>query len=212
MSEEVLVAFYRPESATEPWINKLTAYWTGEFSHCEVVFLSPQTKRHTLAASVYQGEKCFFKEKTFGRTSWSFRRITLTTTQVNAMKAYVREQARAEKPFNTIGLVRCVTAFPRTTDETCFFCSELVICAFQKAGVFCATMPSMVTPSALFKMLDEVGDTRMDGSPFMAERINQKGLSFSRTSQATTSRQTAVQGKGAGLAKKWSQFKTDCPV
>ena len=91
--ETISVAFYRPEGENEPFINKATAWITGKFSHCELLFRDPKTGRSNLASSIFQGETVFFRNKTFGRTSWSFKNIIVTGKQADTMRTFCANAA-----------------------------------------------------------------------------------------------------------------------
>lgn len=206
--ETVRVAFYRPTDPNEPLINRITSYLTGKFVHVELVFWDDRTKKQNLASSVWQNETVFFKRKTFGRTSWSFKSIQLPVKQVAAMKNFCQECATKSIPFNKMGLIRCVTPFPRPTCHTTYFCSEYVVVAFQKAGLFKTAIPSIVTPSNLWDMLDKMNQMS-DASPLMQERINQKGLNFSLHHKSSAARAAAPrrnQDPSRKVKKNWRSF------
>ena len=206
MSKETLcVAFYRPESPDEPLINRATAWITGKFSHCELLFRDPRSGRQNLASSIYQSEKVFFRNKTFGRCNWTFKNIQITSKQADTMRKFCADAANKNIPFNYIGLMRCCTPFPRQTDHTCYFCSELAISAFQSADLFQCANPSVVTPSALFDMLNEFNH-HATATPLLGDRIQKKGLRFKFAGQpdpATTKK------KHSKLKTTWSQFSSN---
>lgn len=177
-NERVSVSFYRG-SENEPAINRLTQRLTGDFVHCELVFNDPQTGQHNLACGVWQNETVFLRPKTFGRTTWTFRSLNLPKDSVRKMKAFCKAEAKANKPFNKWGLIRCITPFPKASDGESWFCSELAISAFQKADLFKDVLPSMATPTDLYSMLGQL-DAYQDASPLAEQRITAKGLSFER--------------------------------
>jgi len=181
MTERVSVSFYRG-AENEPFINRLTQRLTGDFVHCELVFNNPETGSHNLSCGVWQNEEVFFRPKTFGRTTWTFRSVNLPQEKVRAMKAFCRGEAANKKPFNKWGLVRCISPFPKPSDGSSWFCSELAISAFQKAGVLTDVIPSMTTPSDLYIMLGQMNelDAYQDASPLAAQRIEANGLRFER--------------------------------
>jgi hypothetical protein len=205
--EEVRCAFYRPTDPNEPFINKATQWLTGKFVHVELVFFDDRTKKHNLACGVWQSETVFFRPKTFGRTSWSFKTVKVPKAKAAAMKLFCKECAEKKLPFNKMGLLRCVTPFPRQTDGSSYFCSELAVCAFQKAGIFPTAMPGMVTPSDLWEMINNINQFA-DASPLMTERINQKGLKYSlhHKTGPRTNAPGALNGKK--IQKKWSTFSS----
>jgi len=204
-NETLCVAFYRPESSEEPLINRITSFITGQFSHCELLFRDPKSGRQNLASSIYQGERIFLRNKTFGRVSWSFKNIQITSKQADAMRGFCSAAAQKDIPFNLAGLMRCCTPFPRPTDHSCYFCSEYLICAFQAAGLFQAANPAMVTPSGLFDMLKDFNEYTT-ATPLLGERIQKKGLKFKFASGGQNS--TGERQKGKKLKTSWSNFSS----
>ena len=204
-NETLCVAFYRPEGADEPLVNRLTSYITGQFSHCELLFRDPKSGRQNLASSIYQGEQIFLRNKTFGRTSWSFKNIQITSKQADQMREFCAAAAHKNIPFNLAGLMRCCTPFPRPTDHSCYFCSEYLICAFQAAGLFEHAIPSIVTPSGLFDMLKDFNEYTT-ATPLLGERIQKKGLKFKFAGQPDT--QDRGKSKHHKLKTSWAKFSS----
>ena len=201
--ETVTLAFYRPEGQNEPWINRAVSWWTGKFVHVEMLFIDPSTGKQNLASGVWQNETVFFKRKTFGRTSWSFKSIKVTKRQAAAMREFCSRAAAQHIPFNRMGLILCCTSFPRATDHTCYFCSELAICAFQHAGLYQTAIPGIVTPTALWALLD-TQNQHATASPLVNERINRTGLSFN--AQRSIQPRPLSTSVPKRLTKKWSDF------
>ena len=203
MSEKITLAFYRPEGNNEHWINKVAQVISGEFTHVEMVFRDPKTGKNNLAVFIYQGETCGFRPKTYGRTSWSFKSVQVSVEQAKKMRDFAKKQADNNIPFNKFGLIRAATSFPRPTDGTCWFCSELVVATFQEARIFMTAIPSTVSPTDLWNMLSQL-NTHSEASPLMNERISKTGLSFSlhQKNQGSGARHAA---KPKLLTKKWDK-------
>ena len=143
--------------------------------HCELVFVEPNGEN--LACGVWQGETVFLRPKTFGKDCWVWRSIRVSQAQMEIVKKWCRKQARKNIPFNKYGLIRCTTPFPRPTDGTCWFCSELCVAALQQIGLFEGEIPSAVTPSYLYKLLSEM-DSYANASPLVSQRIANRKLKF----------------------------------
>ena len=174
---ELSVAFYRG-TAHEPLINRVTQWWTGQFVHCELVFVDPSTGQN-LACGVWQDETVFLRPKTFGRDTWSWRTISVPEKSIQTIKQFCKEQADANKPFNKAGLVRCTSPFPRPTDEQSWFCSELAVTAMLRVGLFQNIVASATTPTELYNLLGNLGsNSYQGGSVMMNQRISTKGLKF----------------------------------
>ena len=73
------------------------------------------------------------------------------------------------KLFNKSGYYRAITPFPRKTDHTRYFCSELTVAAFQSIGYFKDLNPCSTTPSDLYNYLLDKG-YRFSPSPRWKER------------------------------------------
>ena len=171
----VSFVFYTGLGSQEPWINQLTSFLTGKYMHCEIVFSEPSGRN--LACGVWQGETVFFRHKTFGKDCWSWRTISLPRKDIETMKSFCRQQAEGNIPFNRSGLYRCTSPFPRPTDGTAWFCSELCTAALQQVGLFLNENPSSVTPTYLWELLGTV-DTYANASPLVEQRIANKSLRF----------------------------------
>lgn len=208
MSKETLcIAFYRPEGDNEPLINRLTSYITGQFSHCELLFRDPRSGRQNLASSIWQSENVFFRNKSFGRTSWTFKNIEITAAQADKMREFCADAAKKNIPFNYQGLIRCCTPFPKATDHTSYFCSEYLICAFQAAGLFLHAIPGIVTPSSLYDMLQDFNQHET-ATPLLGERIQKKGLKFKFATGGQNS--TGITGrKHNKLKTTWTNFSSN---
>jgi hypothetical protein len=118
------------------------------------------------------------------------------------MRAFCATASQKDIPFNLIGLMRCCSPFPRPTDHSCYFCSEYLICAFQAAGLFEHAIPSVVTPSGLFDMLDDFNQ-HTTATPLLQERIQRKGLKFAFAGQNSTGTK-----KGSKLKTSWTNFSS----
>ena len=175
---QLSVAFYRG-SSNEPLINRITQMWTGDFVHCELVFVDPKSGRN-MACGVWQDETVFLRPKTFGRDTWTWRTIDLPEVDLQKARAFCQKQATNNCPFNKSGLVRCTTPFPRPTCGSVWFCSELGVSALQQAGLLLDLMPSATTPTDLYELLGALGSqTYQGGTPLLGQRIQSKGLTFS---------------------------------
>lgn len=174
---QLSVAFYRG-TANEPLINRLTQMWTGDFVHCELVFVDPKTGRN-VACGVWQDETVFLRPKTFGRDTWTWRSVDMSEENLRIVREFCKKQADNKRPFNKAGLIRCTTPFPRATCGEAWFCSELAVSALQQTGLLPNIVASATTPTDLYAMLGMLGsNSYQGGTPLMAQRIQSKGLTF----------------------------------
>jgi len=213
---QLSVAFYRGTN-NEPLINRVTQWWTGQFVHCELVFVDPNTGKN-MACGVWQGETVFLRPKTFGRDTWSWKTISVPEASIAKIKQFCQIQANGNKAFNKAGLLRCTTPFPRPTDGTQWFCSELAVTALQNVGLFPEVVASATTPTELYTLLGSLGSSSYQGgSVMMNQRISTKGLSFmGKTRQPSTSRSVVSENpapadaaalSGDALRSPWSGGK-----
>ncbi len=189
MAVKLRVAFYKPQNdGLEPFINRLTEFISGKFVHCELVFPSNES------CSIYQGEQVFIKKKTFGRDSWIFKSVSVSERQHVLIRAFCNKQKRLQVGFNKSGLIRCTTPFPRSTDQSCWFCSELIISALQAGGMCKNIDSSMTTPTALFEYLQSK-DSTLHGSAVLNERADKKGMQFKGVNYKKKSRKAKPKKK-----------------
>ena len=192
---QLSVAFYRGTD-NEPLINRITKWWTGDFVHCELVFVDPQTGKN-VACGVWQDETVFLRPKTFGRDTWSWRTISVPEESIRVIKNYCKKQADAGIPFNKSGLLRCTSPFPRPTDGTKWFCSELAVTALQQVGLLEGIWASATTPNDLYHLLGSLGSASYQGGSVMLnQRIQSKGLRFTGSSGHTQDLRTPEWGGG----------------
>jgi hypothetical protein len=175
MYDYVTIAFYKGETNDTNLLNILTKHLTGEFVHCEIVF-SDSISGNNLSSGIWQNENVFFKKKTFGRRNWLFKKIRLSKEQVNVMKTYCKNLSENNIGFNLSGFLRAMTAYPRFTDEKCFFCSELIVVCFQKINMMSDLVASTTTPTILFNYVKNMSFS--DVSPVFEDRLKKKPLMF----------------------------------
>jgi len=111
-SMTVSFAFYTGMGKREPFLNRLTSYFTGKYMHCEIVF---SDRRGHEACGIWQNEPVFLRPKRFGKKCWRWIALCVTKEQYKVMYYFCKEQARLKIPFNKYGFYRCVTPFPRKT-------------------------------------------------------------------------------------------------
>ena len=172
----VSFVFYTGMGSAEPFLNRATAVLSGgPYMHVEIVFTNPDGSN--VSCGVWQGQTVFFKAKTFGKDCWVWRSLTLKPLEVRTLRNFCREQAAADLPFNRAGLWRCMTPFPRPTDGTQWFCSELCVAALQKIGYLTDQIPSSITPTRLFELVGQMKGYA-NASSLMNTRIEKKSLKF----------------------------------
>ena len=136
-----------------------------------------------------------FAPKTFGRDTWVWRSLTLPLQDINTVKAFCAQQRDKHIGFNRSGLLRCTTPFPRPTDGSAWFCSELCVNALQQVGLCSDIEGCMTTPSALYEYLSDRGAV-MSGSVVLEHRLSQKGLTFKNYKAKTAKAATHLKNKG----------------
>ena len=81
----VSFAFYTGQGTSEPFINKLTGYFTGRYMHCEIVFVGRSTHE---ACGIWQNETAFLRPKRFGKSCWEWVELPVTKKQRQIMYAF----------------------------------------------------------------------------------------------------------------------------
>lgn len=205
MTEKVSLAFYSGGEPDEAFINKLTRWLTGEYVHCEIVFEDADSPKHNASCSVWAGESVFYKPKTFGRAGWSYLSIQVPQEKAKKMKHWCKEQAALNLPFNSWGFYRALTPFPRRTDGSCWFCSELCTACLQIGGYLEGSIPSTMTPTHLHKMISKLPHF-VGASPVFRERIAQKGLKLKNNGmlrRGSSDPPNNIFSSDTMLTKKW---------
>jgi len=88
------------------------------------------------------------------------------------------------KPFSQVGMARSIL-WPRQTDDTSFFCAELVAAILKAGGLMeQSSNPGSATPEILYKLYKERGS--LSGNPYVLRDMQQAcgaGLQFSSIGQ-----------------------------
>lgn len=205
--EKVTVAFLRGGGQSDHHsMNKVTRILTGQYIHCELVF------DNNIACSILYGQTVHYGSKEFSRDEWVFRSTMMEKTKVRTMREFCRAEAKENRPFNNWGFYRAITPFPRHTDGTCWFCSELCTWAFQLAGVWPKALACTVSPSELLDMMERTFDTYEGGAPKIEKRIRIRGLNFGRKNN-NNKRELLTDAVGMGdtslLKTSWSSVHTN---
>jgi hypothetical protein len=154
---QIYLLFYRP-SASDPFQNRLVAYFNGPYCHVEMAFPERHGEelweKEVWGTSVYQGESIFFKPKTYQRDGYFSFALEVTQAQRIKIKEYCRQQAEREVMFCKWAMYLSYLPLQMLrTNGT--FCSKHVSSALQMGQVegFQDVNPSLVTPSSLYRML-----------------------------------------------------------
>tara|TARA_B110000196_G_scaffold318578_1_gene334297 strand:+ start:1432 stop:2043 length:612 start_codon:yes stop_codon:yes gene_type:complete len=177
--EYIKVAFLTGSTKTDvDKVNYWTRVLTGDYIHCEIVFKDHKSGKHNLSCSIVYGRSTYMEVRDFSRDEWSFVKVTVTKHEYHRIKRWCEDQVKAEIPFNSWGFYRAITPFPRSTDGTCWFCSEMVCTAFQQIGHFKGAVASTMSPTDLKEMMEKEFSVSVDMSPNVEARIKTKGLRF----------------------------------
>ena len=86
----------------------------------------------------------------------------------NVMLAYAK--TLVGKPFSNVGMARSIV-YPRTTDQTSFFCAELVACILQKGGLMSpSSNPGAATPESLHRLYKN--QAAVTANPYTLRQFN----------------------------------------
>lgn len=149
------LVFYRLNTdwRKEPLLNLLAAYAQGsDFSHVEIAIGSDTGRggEMTNVLRVFAGESVELVSRTGKNPSFSYVQLGCSKHQENKMLRHA--QSLVGRPFSMMAMVRSVV-FPRTTDQSSFFCAELVASALQAGGLLAADAnPGAATPQSLHEL------------------------------------------------------------
>lgn len=94
-------------------------------------------------------------ERTGINPSYSYLSLGCSKAAEEAMLRFARRQVG--KPFSPMGMARALV-WPRKTDESSWFCAELVAACLQAGGLMShSSSPGAATPSSLYKLYKECG-------------------------------------------------------
>jgi len=146
---------YRPsdEGTWASFVNYATCVldWSSIF-HCQAFFYD-HDRRTFVTFSVDAARNRVFSSdrKRFSR-GWTFVRLRVSADEELAMYNFLVRQEQAGARFNAHG-ARLVLIRPVDTRDGSFFCSQLVVAAFQAAGLLAHVRPYAVSPAALYALV-----------------------------------------------------------
>jgi hypothetical protein len=152
----VTLIFYRlgPKWYNEPWLNVLAAFMQrSSFTHVEIAIGEKEGTNGTIAnvCRVFNDNTGVeLIERTGLRPNYIYLQLGCSKSAVRRMLKHA--QSCVGKPFSNLGMARSIL-WPRKTDETSFFCAELVASILQSGGLFPPHLnPGAATPESLHEM------------------------------------------------------------
>lgn len=155
---QIYILFYKP-STTDPFLNKLVAFFDGPFSHVEMAF--PERygeepwEKEVWGSSIYQGETVFYKPKTYKREGYFSFAIEVNMSQLYKIRAFCKQQMQSKVPFCIKSMYSAYLPINIYNNENATFCSKHVTSALQYGDVSIVSEvnPRFMTPSRLYKLL-----------------------------------------------------------
>ena len=175
---------------TEPFLNVVSALATqSPFTHSELAIGSEPGNRGSMSnvARIFNDPTTGVEliSRTGRNSNYIYIQIGCTKRQEESMLRYAR--AQVSKPFSQSGMIRSVI-WPRTTDETSFFCAELTAAILRHGGLMSKTSnPGAATPESLFRMYHK--EAAVTANPFSLRDI-QTVQALTSTSLGPTSSQS----------------------
>lgn len=159
----VYVAFLKDGSAEcphETWgvdyyvfpINRMTRWFTrSNMTHVQLAFWDAGTRGH-ITFSADKNQKCVhrYDSKDFSRSSWRFFKLKVTQWEEVTMYRFLESQVN--KPFNFWGQIMCIF-WPWSGRGQSWFCSELVMAAFQAALKYPGFYPEETSPGQVHAII-----------------------------------------------------------
>lgn len=186
---QIYLLFYKP-TESDPFQNRLVAFFNGPYCHVEMAFPEPHQHRHedeswgeVWGTSVYQGETIFFKPKTYQRDGYFSFAIEVSKAQRIKIKEYCRMQAEREVAFSRVAMYMSYLPWQLMQIEGTF-CSKHVASALQVGQVegLDQVNPNLVTPSSLFRMLLKKSQTDSPIVHVVPSRMSEDTMQSSATS------------------------------
>lgn len=152
---QIYLLFYKPVES-DPFQNKLVAYFNGPFCHVELAFPEKYGQepweKNVLGSSIYQDETVFLKPKSYNRHGYVSCALELTSVQCHKIKSYCRTQMNNKVPFSKISMYSAFLPV-QLFDLEGTFCSKHVTMALQYANVssVAGLNPHITTPSSLYR-------------------------------------------------------------
>ncbi len=137
-------------------VNYVTTLCNGNGSdvfHVQVLFWDARARAYvTYSVNASVGHVHASDTKQFTARGWTFTRCPVTPAQAQVMRAFC--VAQLGRPFNAAGLY-WLHVWPRASDGSAWFCSELCAAALLRAGLLPARAvePGAVSPAALYALL-----------------------------------------------------------
>ena len=182
----VYLYFMKYDPNDPSWTNYLVYKATGRLMHVELAFVTEHVSKYTGKRYIYSasivddGTGVYVERRTFENPHYYAIEIKATEPQIRAMWEFCVEQ-RAKK-LNWWGMYLSWTPWSRETDETKWFCSELVAAALQKANLFEPSDryydldPGCATPYELYEILKPRSKTT--GNVALAAHIGDPNMDF----------------------------------
>ena len=151
----VTLIFYRLGPVTkEPLLNIVAAALQGSsLCHCEIAIgesLAADGSMINVARVFNDPIGVELTARTGRSPQYCYVQLGSTERAVARMLAFARKQIG--KPFSQVGMARSIV-YPRTSDQTSWFCAELTAAILQVGGLLHSNSnPGAATPSSLYSM------------------------------------------------------------
>lgn len=170
---------YEPEQWLRDYFclptNRLTCLLTGsDLFHCQCFFWDQALATFvTFTVDAHHQVVHCNAQKQF-RRGWRFLRLTVTQDQEQRMYAFLRGQADAARPFNWLGALLLLFAWPVDTGTSAWFCSQLDVAALHAAGLLLHLRPEATSPAGLLDALLRTGEVHVaeTTSPVPTQRVH----------------------------------------
>jgi hypothetical protein len=214
----VTLIFYKigPAWWREPWLNIVAAAaQNSNFTHVEIALGEEAGQGGNMkdVCRVFNDRVGVEIVERSGRNpQYSYIQLGCTKAAVARMLAYAKTRC-VGRPFSNLGMARSIL-WPRSTDETSFFCAELVAAILKEGNLMdAASNPGAATPEILYRLYQN--RAACTANPYVLRDVaNHNNLAFTstigtpgsliheRTSQHAAERerlitQTAILSSGA---------------
>jgi hypothetical protein len=139
----IRLAFYKASHGT--FVDKLISFVSrGEYSHVELIF---EDMRSFSSSPRDDGTRFAVLQYDLGK--WDFVDIHVTDQQYTSILNYCKKNAG--KKYDWMGVFSFV--LPLRQDRKRFYCTEVIVLAFQAASLWLNCNPSRISPIQLYRYI-----------------------------------------------------------
>lgn len=147
------LGFFRGLSTDNDIPMRFAKFFMGEYTHVCMIF-DDENSSYFVSDARYGNIVSYTKVKQFKREGWVMKTICIPQDKISLIRSYCIDAHKRKCTYNYSGQRRSISPFPISGNEETYTCSELVVHAFQNAGLMIDLIPSASTPTDLLTAVD----------------------------------------------------------